>query len=109
MGMNIFGTVLQRISYNNDGTKSITISVVFEIQATIGGSYYEQIVVRTTAMPNTIPRKFSVSVKLVNLEAASTIIMSSASSFIPLRCLDAKGMIATCLQTVLIFDTNPHL
>ena len=55
-GTHTLGTVSQSVSHNSDGTKSITISAVFKIQATISGTYYEQITASATVTLNTIPR-----------------------------------------------------
>lgn len=79
-GTHTLGTVSQSVSHNSDGTKSITISAVFKIQATISGTYYEQITASATVTLNTIPRASSVSAKSVNLGTASTITVTRASS-----------------------------
>lgn len=51
------GTVTSgNITHNADGTKSVTIKAVFEIGATISGTYYDTIEASQTVTLNTIPR-----------------------------------------------------
>lgn len=51
------GTVTSgAITHNADGTKSVTIKAVFNVRATISGTYYETITAEDTITLNTIPR-----------------------------------------------------
>ncbi len=70
------------ISHNADGTKSVTISATFKIQATISGTYYENITASATVTLNTIPRATqpTVSASSVNMGSAVTISTPRASS-----------------------------
>ena len=70
------------ISHNADGTKSITLSAKFNIEATISGTYYSSITASTTVTLNTIPRATtpSLSSSSVNMGSAVTISLPRASS-----------------------------
>ena len=110
-GTHTLGTVSQSISHNSDGTKSITISAVFKIQATISGTYYEQIAASATVTLNTIPRASSVSAKSVNLGTASTITITRASSSfthtLSYTFGSAKGTIVTKTTSTSVSWTPP--
>lgn len=47
-GTHSLGTASGTVSHNSDGTKSITIKAVFNIRATISGTYYESITASAT-------------------------------------------------------------
>ena len=79
-GTHALGTVSQSVSHSSDGTKSITISAVFKIQATLSGTYYEQIAAGATVTLNTIPRASSVSGKAAVMGQESTVTVTRASS-----------------------------
>lgn len=79
-GTHTLGTVSQSVSHSSDGTKSITISAVFKIQATISGTYYEQITASATVTLNTIPRASSVSAGSVVMGQEGTVTITRASS-----------------------------
>lgn len=70
------------ITHNADGTKSITISAKFNIEATISGTYYSAITASTTVTLNTIPRATTptLSASSVNMGSAVTINLPRASS-----------------------------
>lgn len=110
-GTHTLGTVSQSVSHNSDGTKSITISAVFKIQATISGTYYEQITASATVTLNTIPRASSVSAKSVNLGTASTITVTRASSSfthtLSYTFGSAKGTIAAKTTSTSVSWTPP--
>ena len=79
-GTHSLGTASSTVSHNSDGTKSITIKAVFNIRATISGTYYESITASATVTLDSIPRASSVSATSVNLGTAATITISRASS-----------------------------
>ncbi len=79
-GTHALGTVSHSVSHSSDGTKSITISAVFKIQATLSGTYYEQIAAGATVTLNTIPRASSVSGKAAVMGQESTVTVTRASS-----------------------------
>jgi len=79
-GTHLLGTVSQSVSHNSDGTKSIAISAVFKIQATISGTYYEQITASATVTLDSIARASSVSAASATMGSSSTITISRASS-----------------------------
>ena len=70
------------IAHNADGTKSVTLSATFRIQATISGTYYETITASATVTLNTIPRATqpTLSASSVNMGSAVTISTPRASS-----------------------------
>lgn len=70
------------ISHNADGSKSVTITAVFNIKATISGTYYSSIRASATVTLNDIPRATqpTLSASSVNMGSAVTISMPRASS-----------------------------
>lgn len=70
------------ITHNADGTKSITISAKFNIEATISGTYYSAITASDTITLNTIPRATTptLSASSVDMGSAVTINLPRASS-----------------------------
>lgn len=99
-GTHLLGTVSQVVNHASDGTKSLTISVVFYIRASLSGTFYESITASATITLDSIARASSVSATSVDMGAASTISISRASSsfthipaHIPLELL--QDMIAT--------------
>lgn len=77
------GTVTSdNIQHNADGTKSVTISVTFNIKATISGTYHESITASKTITLNTIPRATqpTLSPSSVNMGSNVTINLPRASS-----------------------------
>lgn len=70
------------IAHNADGTKSVTISAVFEINATISGTYFDTITASDTVALSTIPRATqpTLSASSANMGAAVTVSMPRASS-----------------------------
>ena len=79
-GTHLLGTLTQTVTHDSDGSKSIAISSVFYIQATLGGTYYDSISASATVTLDTIPRASSVSATSVNMGSASTITITRASS-----------------------------
>lgn len=55
------GSVSKRVNHNNDGKKTITVSVSYPIQATIQGTYYNSVSFSATMELDTIPRAHSFS------------------------------------------------
>lgn len=77
------GTVTTgNIAHNADGTKSVTISAVFELNATISGTYRDTITASATVTLNTIPRATTptLSASSVNMGSAVTINLPRAAS-----------------------------
>lgn len=70
------------IAHNADGTKSITISSTFQLNATISGTYRDTITASATITLNTIPRATqpSLSASSADMGAAVTVSMPRASS-----------------------------
>lgn len=77
------GTITSaNIAHNADGTKSVALSVTFNIEATISGTYYSTITASATVTLNTIPRATqpTLSASSANMGAAVTVSMPRASS-----------------------------
>ena len=70
------------IAHNADGTKSVTITAVFEINATISGTYYDKITASATVTLDAIPRATqpTLSASSANMGAAVTVSMPRAAS-----------------------------
>ncbi len=79
-GTHLLGMVSQVVNHASDGTKSLTISVVFYIRASLSGTFYESITASATITLDSIARASSVSATSVDMGAASTISISRASS-----------------------------
>lgn len=79
-GTHLLGTVTQTVTHDSDGSKSITISSVYYIQATLSGTYYDSISASATVTLDSIPRASSVSASNVALGSTTTISISRASS-----------------------------
>lgn len=77
----LVGTVNQDVSHNSDGTKTFSMSSVFNIQATLGGTYYASITANSgnIELP-TIPRASSITVNDANIGSATNIVINKTSS-----------------------------
>lgn len=110
-GTHSLGTASRTVSHSSDGTKSLTIKAVFNIQATISGTYYGSITASATVTLDSIPRASSVSATSVNLGSASTITISRASSSfthtLTYKFGSASGTIATKTTATSVSWTPP--
>ena len=79
-GTHILGTVTQTVNHNSDGTKSLTMSAVFYIRATLSGTYYESITASANITLDSIARASSVSTPNATMGSATAIAISRASS-----------------------------
>ena len=79
-GTHLLGTVSQKVTHGGDGGKTISMSVVFKIQATLSGTFYDSITANTTVTLDSIPRASSVTASNAELGKASVIQISRASS-----------------------------
>lgn len=79
-GSHLLGTVSQTVNHASDGSKSLTISAVFNIRATLSGTYYGSITASATITLDSIPRASSVSAANATMGAATSISISRASS-----------------------------
>ena len=79
-GTHLLGTVSRTVNHASDGSKSLTISAVFQIRATISGTYYGTISARANITLDSIPRASSVSAGNMTMGSAGTITISRASS-----------------------------
>ena len=77
-GTHLLGTVTQSVAHNSDGSKSIAMSCVFNIQATISGTYYSSISCSANVTLDTIPRASSVSMPAATMGSEVTISIDPA-------------------------------
>ena len=79
-GTHLLGTVSQTVNHASDGSKSLTISAVFYIQATLSGTFYNSITASANITLDSIPRASSVSAGNMTMGTAGTISISRAFS-----------------------------
>ncbi len=79
-GTHLLGTLTQTVSHASDGSKSLTMSAVFYIRATLSGTYYSSITASATVTLDSIARASSVSATSVTMGSATTIAITSASA-----------------------------
>ena len=60
-GTKYLGSTSYRVGHNNDGTKSCSLKTVFNIKATLSGTYVSSIVAQGTINLNAIPRAATIS------------------------------------------------
>lgn len=77
-GTHLLGTVTQSVAHDSDGSKSIAMSCVFNIQATISGTYYGSISCSANVTLDTIPRASSVSMPTATMGSEVTISINPA-------------------------------
>lgn len=79
-GTHLLGTVSQTVSHASDGSKSLAISAVFNIRATLSGTYYGSITASANITLDSIPRASSVSAPNGMMGTALSVNISRASS-----------------------------
>ena len=79
-GTHLLGTVTQTVNHGSDGTKSLAMSAVFYIRATLSGTYYESITASANITLDSIARASSVSTPNATMGSATAIAISRASS-----------------------------
>ena len=79
-GTHLLGTVSKTVNHASDGSKTLTISAVFQIRATLSGTYYGTISASANITLDSIPRASSVSAANMTMGSAGTITISRASS-----------------------------
>lgn len=112
-GTHLLGTVSQSVTHGSDGSKSLTISAVFNIQATLSGTYYSTITASATITLDSIARASSVSASNTSMGTATTIAISRASSSFTHTLTytfgSASGTIATKTTSTSVSWTPPLL
>ena len=81
----LLGSASKTVAHNADGTRSVTISAAFNINATISGTKYNSIIASATVQLDTIPRAsdFTLSASSVNLGGTIGVtITRNSSSFV---------------------------
>ena len=110
-GTHLLGTVSQTVNHASDGSKSLTISAVFYIQATLSGTFYNSITASANITLDSIPRASSVSAGNMTMGTAGTISISRAfSSFthtLTYAFGNATGTIATKTTATSVSWTPP--
>ena len=110
-GIHPFGSVSQTVVHDSGGTKSITISVIFYIRATISGIYYDRITASATITLDSIPRASSVSAVSINMGTTTRIDITRASSAfthtVTYKFGSASGTIATQSSLTTLWWTPP--
>ena len=71
-GTHLLATVSRTVNHASDGSKSLTISAVFQIRATLSGTYYGTISASANITLDSIPRASSVSAGKINISRASS-------------------------------------
>ncbi len=79
-GTHLLGTASQTVNHSSDGSKSLTISAVFYIRATLSGTYYDSITASATITLDSIPRASSVSAGNGTMGTALNISITRAST-----------------------------
>lgn len=79
-GTHQFNTVSQVVNHNSDGTKTLTITAVYYIRATLSGTYYDSITATATITLDTIPRASTVSAPDGTIGTALTLTVNRAST-----------------------------
>lgn len=97
------GTTKHTVKHNADGTKSCTISGIFNVQAYLSGNWKEYISVSGTITLDTIPRASSLTAANGTLDTEQTLkINRAADSFkhrLTYKCGDVAGYIAGSTTT----------
>ncbi len=79
-GTHQFNTVRQVVNHNSDGTKTLTITAVYYIRATLSGTYYDSITATATITLDTIPRASTVTAPDGTIGTALTLTVNRAST-----------------------------
>lgn len=79
-GSHTLGSVTKTVNHNSDGSKTLNISAVFHIEATLSGTYYSTITASASITLDSIPRASSVSASSISMGTATTINISRAVS-----------------------------
>lgn len=79
-GTHQFNTVSQVVNHNSDGTKTLTITAVYYIRATLSGTYYDSITATATITLDTIPRASTVTAPNGTIGTALTLTVNRAST-----------------------------
>lgn len=110
-GTHLLGTVTQTVNHASDGSKTVGLSAVFYIRATLSGTYYDSITASATVTLDSIPRASTVSAADVTMESATTIKISRASSAFTHTLTyafgSASGTIATKTTSTSVSWTPP--
>lgn len=84
------------VNHNSDGTKSITITATYPIQATIAGTYYSQIVASSTVALDDIPRQATITSAPNFNDTANPVLQYS----------NPAGSVVTTLQACISLDNS---
>lgn len=106
------GTTVHTVAHDAaTGTKTVTMTGVFNVQATISGSYRAKFEVSSTQTLDTIPRKSTISASNGTLGTAQTLTVSKKSSgfthTVTYKCGSASGTICTKSSSTSLSWTPP--
>lgn len=106
------GTTTHTVTHSASGTASVTITGVFNIQATLAGAYQSSITTSGTATLDTIPRKSTLTVGNGTLGTSKTLTVSRASTAfthtITWVCGTKSGTICTKSSTTTLYFNSTN-
>lgn len=79
-GTHLLGTVSRTVSHASDGSKTLSMSAIFKVQATLSGTYYDSIKASTKVTLDTIPRASTISIPSSTMGSVTKITITRASS-----------------------------
>lgn len=110
-GTHLLGTVTQTVGHASDGSKSLTMSAVFYIRATLSGTYYSSITASANITLDSIARASGVSASNVTMGEETSVKISRASSSFTHTLTyafgNASGTIATKTTAASVAWTPP--
>lgn len=97
----LLGSTSKTVSHNADGTRNVTISATFNINATISGTKYTSITASATVQLDTIPRasSFTLSASTVNLGGTIKVTITRHSSSFTHRLRYSWGQTSGTIAT----------
>lgn len=110
-GTHLLGTVSKTVTHGSDGSKSVSMSVAFKIQATLSGTYYDSITASANVTLDSIPRASTVSAGNTAMGTATAVTISRASTAFTHTLTyafgSATGTIATKTSSTSVAWTPP--
>lgn len=97
----LLGNASKTVSHNSDGTRNVTISATFNLNATISGTKYNSITASATVQLDTIPRAsgFTLSASSVNLGSTIGVTVTRYSSSFTHRLRYSWGQTSGTIAT----------
>ena len=105
------GTTTHTVAHDSQGAKTVSMTAVFNVQATINGSYRAKWETSTTVALDTIPRKSTISASSGTLGTAQTLTVSRKYSgfthTVTYKCGSASGTICEKSSSTSLTWTPP--